>query len=187
MVLEKGRNRTDNVVARIARVGVARREDAVGCGSQRPRRRDAPPPAGRRDPRSRRCRCRGVLQQRNTRRRPSPTMCRPRSGRRSVRARPSTTGSTRSTSSSKGTEGPTPAFTPPTSMMSAPSSMSCSARFSARSSAKVAPLSRNESGVRLTMPMTSARSRDVETTRSDRKDESVTSSERRHLRRWRSR
>ena len=66
-------------------------------------------------------------------------------------------GMTRSSSSSSVTWGPGPAFTPPTSRMSAPSATSWSARRRKASKAKVAPLSKNESGVRLRMPMTRAR------------------------------
>src|SRR5205085_446411 len=76
----------------------------------------------------------------------------------SMRARSaSMEGITRSNSSSRPTSGPGPAFTPPTSMMSAPSVTSSSASFREASMSKWRPWSKNESGVRLTMPMTRAR------------------------------
>ena len=53
----------------------------------------------------------------------------------------STAGTTRSSSSASLTAGPGPAFTPPTSRMSAPSATSCSARRSVASMSKYAPLS----------------------------------------------
>src|ERR1035437_9886248 len=66
-------------------------------------------------------------------------------------------GITLSSSWASVTSGPGPAFTPPISSRSAPSSTSAAARRTRSSKAKVAPLSKNESGVRLRIPITSAR------------------------------
>ena len=59
-------------------------------------------------------------------------------------------------SSATSTSAPGPAFTPPMSMISAPSSTARSTARSALSSAKVAPRSKNESGVRLTIAITTS-------------------------------
>src|ERR1700730_11665221 len=101
-----------------------------------------------------------------------------------VRSR-STAGTTRSSSSASDTSGPGPAFTPPTSSTSAPSVTSCSARRRSASSANVSPASKNESGVRLRMPMTRARSVTWWTPSPRRKriDSEVTASPRPELRR----
>src|SRR4051794_8079260 len=78
----------------------------------------------------------------------------------SKRSRKASTGGTPgSSSSASSTSGPGPALPPPTSSRSAPSSTNCSARRKNASSDQVAPRSKNESGVRLRMPITSARAR----------------------------
>lgn len=59
-------------------------------------------------------------------------------------------------SSITSTSSPGPAFTPPMSMISAPSVTARSTARSALSWAKVAPRSKNESGVRLTMAITAS-------------------------------
>ncbi len=74
------------------------------------------------------------------------------SGNRSRTA--ATVGTLRRSSSLASTVAPGPAFTPPMSMMSAPSVIACSTARSAASSANVAPWSKNESGVRLTIAIT---------------------------------
>lgn len=65
-----------------------------------------------------------------------------------------TVGSVRRSSSAASTVLPGPAFTPPMSMMSAPSATAASTARSAASSANVAPRSKNESGVRFTIAIT---------------------------------
>ena len=78
-------------------------------------------------------------------------------GRSNRSTRPTTAGRSRSISSLSVTSGPGPALTAPTSRMSAPSATIWSARAQKASQSQVAPLSKKESGVRLSMPMTRAR------------------------------
>jgi hypothetical protein len=66
-------------------------------------------------------------------------------------------GTTRSSSSPAPTSGPGPALTPPTSSTSAPWATRSSARRRKESKSKYEPLSKNESGVRLRMPITTER------------------------------
>ncbi len=69
----------------------------------------------------------------------------------------STAGTTRSISSAGVTSGPGPALTPPTSRKSAPSATSLSALARKSSKSQYEPWSKNESGVRLRIPITRAR------------------------------
>jgi hypothetical protein len=65
-----------------------------------------------------------------------------------------TVATVRRISSAASTSSPGPALTPPMSMMSAPSATARSTARRAASSVKVAPLSKNESGVRFTIAIT---------------------------------
>src|SRR5579872_4436375 len=68
------------------------------------------------------------------------------------------TGTTRAVSSSAETGSPGPAFSPPMSMMSAPSPAISAARSTAAFGSPYLPRSKNESGVTLRIPMTLTRS-----------------------------